>query len=787
MNSHSRTSDSRDVFSQAVARVQAAGPLRTVRTSVARLLIALIGLAAADPARAQIADSARSTPLDTLVVEALRMPTAGRLVPWALTAITEEDTRTGRAGRGLAEALHGVPGLQASDRSNDALGERIVIRGSGARAAFGVRGVRVLIDGIPATLPDGQTDLSRLDMATIGRVEVLRGPASSLYGNASGGVLLISSAEPPAASVAAQVEALTGSDGLLRLHARIAGRPGLAWYDASATHRTLDGFREHAGSEKTFLRIAAGMPVSVGQLDVQATGLTYDAQNPGSLAADVMAQDREQAHAFNVAQRAGESARQALAGVTWRGAAGPGTLELATYGTARVLDNPIPVSIIELTRAAGGLRGVYGLDFEADRSGDDAGAMLILGAELDAQRDDRRNFDNDGGAKGARTLDQLERVQALGLFTHARLPLGTRMDASAGLRFDRFGFDVEDRLTEADPDDSGSRTMHALSPSLALNARLARALHLFANVATSFETPTTTELANRPDGAGGFNPDLEPQRTLSFEAGARAALAAARLELAVWQSRTADALVPFEVSDAPGRQFFHNAGSATHRGVEAALGVEWPRAVQWELAYAWIDARFDDFAVDSVSFAGNRVPGVAPHRIDLGVGSRGERWFAGVEATWSAAVPVDDANSEEADAYGVVDARAEWRLPVGLVGVWLFGGVRNVLDEDYVGSVVVNAFGARYYEPAPGRTVYVGLRAGLGYRSAAARGAALRAPQSHTTTSSSPPKPRPTVSTAPHAWQRVATPLEYDPGSLASGRPCVLTCGSRSPAGAGAR
>ena len=673
----------------------------------------LLGTAGALPVRAQDPDSV--VRLDSLLVEALRLPTAARAAPYSVSVVGVGTTRDARAGTGLAEALHGVPGLQASDRSNDALGERLVIRGFGARAGFGVRGLRVLIDGIPATLPDGQTDISRLDMATIGRVEILRGPAAALYGNAAGGVVRITTAPPPDSPFAPRAEALFGADGMWRAHAAVGGRVAAGgWYDAALTRREIDGYRDHSASEKTVLGARGGVQAMGGELRLQAVGLSYEAQNPGSLATTALAEDREQAHAFNVTQQAGESAGQALAGASWVGSIGPGALELTGYGTVRSLDNPIPVAIIDLDRAAGGLRAVFGTDAEPPTDFGAAGAALVVGAEIDVQRDDRRNFENDGGVRGTRTLDQLETVRSIGSFLHARVPFAGRFDASAGLRYDHFRFAVEDRLTEGDPDDSGARGMSALSPALGLHVLLAPALHLFANVATAFETPTTTELVNRPDGAGGFNPDLEPQRTLSFEAGARGRRGLIDFEVAGYHARVADALLPFEVPGAGGRQFFRNAGSAVHRGIEAALRLSGPGSLSLDAAWTWTDARFDEFTVDGTSFAGNRVPGVAPHRIDLGLAWRSRDWLAAVEASYSDAVPVDDANSAEAEDWTVVDARAEWRLlPADAPDLRLFGGIRNVFDAEYIGSVVVNAFGGRYYEPAPGRSVYLGVRAGL--------------------------------------------------------------------------
>jgi iron complex outermembrane recepter protein len=231
-------------------------------------------------------------------------------------------------------------------------------------------------------------------------------------------------------------------------------------------------------------------------------------------------------------------------------------------------------------------------------------------------------------------------------------------------------------------------------------------------VATVFETPTTTELANRPDGAGGFNPELEPQHARSVEVGARGDLGAqTTYQLAVYRSHIRNALIPFQVPEAQGRDFFRNAGTAVHQGAEAALGVALLPRLSATLAYAYTDAVFDDYTVRGVAFDGNHVPGVAPHRWTGGLNYRREGGlFTGVEGVRVSSIPVDDANTDVSPAYALVNAR------IGHTGVRLgrtelapFVGLNNLLDQEYNAAVTINAFGGRFFEPGPGRSLYFGM------------------------------------------------------------------------------
>jgi iron complex outermembrane recepter protein len=386
-------------------------------------------------------------------------------------------------------------------------------------------------------------------------------------------------------------------------------------------------------------------------------------------------------------------------------------LEVTGYGIHRRIDNPTAATIIDLSRNAGGLRALL----RGDTPGAPLGLRWSAGFDADQQRDDRTNFANQGGERGNVTLDQFERVTNLAGYAHVTMSPAAPLLLLAGVRYDWYRFGVDDRLvTATNPDDSGSRVMDAVSPSVGISYSLGQMLNLYGNVATSFETPTTTELANRPSGAGGFNPELDPQTATSFEAGVKGRLPwRITYDLAAYHTDVRNSLIGFEVPQAQGRQFFRNAGSARHRGVESAVSISPLPLVLLRGSYTYTDAVFQEYTVGGTDMAGNRVPGVSPHRADAVLSyGLGTTAFGALEGRYASEMPVNDRNSAHSPAYWLLDARA------GLQGVRLgrlelepFAGLTNLLDREYNTSVIVNAFGGRFFEPGPGRAFFVGSSA----------------------------------------------------------------------------
>lgn len=696
--------------------------------SVPALLAAAAGLVApCAPAAAQEAPPPDSVvQVAPLTVQVLRTPLAGEALPFAVTGVELQELPVPAGGAFLTDALVALPGLQLQNRHNFAVGERVVVRGFGARAQFGVRGLRAVLDGIPATLPDGQTTLDHVDPAALGRVELLRGPGSAWWGNAAGGVLFMESRDPEPGR-RGRLRTEVGSFGLLETSAVFedgGNAPGDPSTRVGVTGVNWDGYRTdplaqgtYGAADRWIATARHRRRIAGGRLTVAAAALDLDAENPGSLPADSLGDDDRSAWGNNVRQRLGKTVRQGQLGAAWTGAVGGGLEgEGAAWGIARDLRNPIPGTVIEVDRAAGGAR--------AGVSSRQGPVHWALGTEVEIQRDDRRNFGNESGENGALRLDQLETVVGTALFARAGAGIGS-VDVNAALRWDRIRFEADDRFLADGVDDSGGRTLTALNPSLGIRTALVgganprgrgATLDLFASASAFMETPTTTELANRPEGAGGFNPELDPTRGWTVELGLQGTVGARfGWEIVAFNTDLTDELVPFEVPSDPGRTYFRNAAESSHQGVEAVVRAQLPAAVDLRAAWTTVDARFGEGQGEELE--DNRLPGRSPHRFEARLTRDRGPVMAVVDVVWSDAVPVDDANTAEAPAWWRVDLRvgpsaaraAAWRIRP-----WLEIG--NLFDEDYAGSVVVNAFGGRYFEPAPGRSFSLGASLAVGSR-----------------------------------------------------------------------
>ncbi len=685
--------------------------LRSIRSATNVLwigpILGLAGVAAAtDPQPAGDDDSS----LGPVTVTTRRITEDRDKAPAAIGVVQGDDIQGGRQQLGLGESLVRIPGLFPQNQFNFAQDLRLSSRGFGARSSFGIRGLKVYVDGIPATLADGQTQVDSIDPGSIGRIEVMRGPASSLYGPAAGGVIHIATEDAPEDPFLAG-KASFGSYGFQRYQLKAGGRTKSLGSIASLSHLRLDGYRDHSGTHSSILNSRFSWAIDdSSDLSVVLNAVdSPKADDPGGLTREQVRRDRRQASPSNLLFDAGEELDQQKLGLVYRRSFGEKhEISARNYYVLRDLDNRLPFvegGSVELDRffAGGGLQYNYTDTLLGNRT------WLVAGLDVDAQRDDRRRFDNLFGSRGALTLDQDEDVTAYGAYAQTRGQLPWNLELSGGLRYDRVVFQVDDHFL-GDGNQSDRIYFDQLSPAVALVWSPIPELNVYANVSTSFETPTTTELAN-PFGTGGFNPDLDSQTAINYEVGVKGLVPGRlRYDLALFRVEVDDELVPFEQPDQPERSFFRNAGRSTRNGLEASLGVEPLPGLVAELAYTFSDFSYDRYETPAGIFDGNEIPGI-PHNQLFGEISYLHRsgFFAAWDVLYVDDFFADDANTVQSGAYWLSNLRVGHRFRLGRFAITPFAGVNNLFDREYNGNVRINAARERYFEPAPGRNLYGGL------------------------------------------------------------------------------
>ncbi len=651
-----------------------------------------------------------------VTVTATRIPKAISDVPAAVDVVDRDAVQLARQQIGLDESLAQVPGLYMQDRYNFAQDLRISIRGFGARANFGIRGVRIFVDGIPETLPDGQGQVDSIDLGSVERITVLRGSSSALYGNAAGGVILIDTELPPEQTTV-DARLSIGELGFSKHQLKIGGTSGKLGYILNLADLDMDGYRQHSAVESR--SVNGGLRYAIGADSSFRAAFNYTDQpvsdDPGALTADEIDDNRKLAAPAALLFDGGENLEQTRIGFVYDKAFGTRhSLTARNYYVWRTFENTLAFQ-------AGGAvtidRFFVGGGLTYSNHGTLAGRdnQLILGVDVDSQDDDRKRFDNNFGTLGTLTFDQTEKVSSTGFYLQDELSLGDALTVSAGLRHDSVKFDVDDHFL-GNGDDSGQRTLRETSPMVGVLYRVTPAVNLYANVATSFETPTTTELAN-PAG-GGFNPALDPQLATNREIGAKGTIGPHnRYTVAVFDIDVKDELVPFELPSSPGRSFYRNAGKSSRQGLEIGMTSEPIEGLAFSFAYTYSDFTFDEFIDDAGNdFSGNRIPGLPRNVLHAGATwKHASGFFAGLDALRASNRFVDNANLVRDGAYTLANLRLGYAQERGGVRWSVFGGANNLFDETYNANTRINAAFGRYFEPGPTRNVYGGVEVRWAY------------------------------------------------------------------------
>jgi iron complex outermembrane receptor protein len=665
---------------------------------------------------------------DAVVVTATRAPQPSLQVPASVDRIEGDEIREGRPQVNLSESLGRVPGIVVQNRQNYAQDLQISSRGFGARSTFGVRGIRLIADGIPATMPDGQGQAATFALSSAERIEVLRGPFSALYGNASGGVIAIETRDGPQTPTG-EASLLAGSYDTWRAGLLFGGQWGPLNAIGDLSRFDTNGYRDHSAAVRDHLNAKLGYRLNPDtSLTLVANSLRQpQTQDPLGLTRAQVEADPRQADPVAIQFNTRKTVNQdQIGGRVEHRLGGAGRLEATIYGGERFVEQflSIPLATQMGARHSG---GVVNLDRSygggALRYFTELGAVkLSAGVEHELMEERRRGFINDLGVAGALKRDEDNDVTSTDLYVQAEWRLAERWSLHGGARHSRVRFTSEDHFVAGlNGDDSGEREFRATTPVVGVLYRASPRLSVYANLGRGFETPTFAELAYRRPGSGdGLNFELDASRSRHAEVGAKAIVASAvRVNAALFDIVTEDEIVV--ETNTGGRSTFRNAGHTDRRGFE--LGIETVSAGRWRarLAWSYLDATFRESfstvagapAVPVTVAAGSRLPGVPRSQLYGELRYGGDGYYGQLEGLSRSRVAVNDRNSEFADAFtvfnavaGLVQESGRWRLTE-------FVRIDNLADRDYVGSVIVNDGNGRYYEPSPRRNMTVGVQAAL--------------------------------------------------------------------------
>jgi iron complex outermembrane receptor protein len=652
------------------------------------------------PTHAQEIDDSLTVDLEPIEVTAMHSVISSADAPVALSTLSRDLMEiNSSATLSLEDISQQMPGIWVNDRQNYALGERLTIRGVGWRAAFGVRGVQVVLNDMPLTVADGQTMLNIVDPAFIRRAELLRGPAAAYWGNSSGGVLYLSTMLRANAENNFRLKTMAGSYGTQKVEGQFSVSGSNHQVNGYTSYLNTNGFRDYSAAQVFRSGVTGSINItSNSRLQYQAAIINMPkAQHPSALTASGAQNHPTKAVPSFVDAEAGKQLTQQQAGLSYMVETGVGLLAITGYGIYRDLNNPLPFGIITVNRAAGGLRATFDKDWDQ--------LKVKLGIETEFQSDDREEFENTGDARrGALTVNQVEQVWNQAIFSTATYSLG-QFNILGGLRYDRINFSTDANTASQ----SGSRTFQSVSPSLGINYRPGNQ-NIFANISTSFEAPTTTELVNRPGGGNGFNPNLKPEHTVGLETGIRGYISSNALtyDLTFYQLWINDLLFPYQL-EANGPTFYRNQGETRHTGIEAQLGWQIHQDLKLSANTTVTNATFKEVQPDSLK--GNKVPGIAPFRLNGKASWMPGNFLLSLTYKHVGSYMADNMNTAKNDAYNIFDATFSFRKHFSPQGIEVqpFINVNNLFDTRYNGSVTVNAFGGRYFEPAPGRSLQAGV------------------------------------------------------------------------------
>ncbi|EPJ7250656.1 TPA: TonB-dependent receptor [Klebsiella pneumoniae] len=675
-------------------------------------------------AAAQAADE------QTMVVTAAPTTVSELDTPAAVSVVNGDEMRQAAPRVNLSESLGAVPGLQVQNRQNYAQDLQLSIRGFGSRSTYGVRGLRIYVDGIPATMPDGQGQTSNIDIGSVDTIEVLRGPFSALYGNSSGGVINVTSqtgTQPPTV----EASSYYGSFGTWHYGMKATGavgdgsHAGDVDYTVSTNRFTTHGYRDHSGARKNLANARLGVRINdVSKLTLLLNSVDIKANDAGGLTADEWRDNPRQSprgDQYNTRK----NTRQTQAGLRYeRQLSAQDDLSVMMYAGERETTQfqSIPRAPQLKPSHAGGVidltRHYQGIDTRLTHRGELlVPVTLTAGLDYENMSERRKGYENfvmvngapQYGEQGALRRNERNLMWNVDPYLQTQWQLTDKLSLDAGVRYSSVWFDSNDYyITPGNGDDSGDASYHKWLPAGSLKYALTDAWNVYLSAGRGFETPTINELSYRSDNQSGLNFGLKPSTNDTVEIGSKTRIGNGLFTAALFQTNTDNEIVVD--SSSGGRTSYKNAGKTRRQGMELGLDQQFGESWRLKAAWTWLDATYRTNVYDDASCNGNRIPGIARNMGYASFGYQPEQgWYAGSDIRYMSDIMANDENTAKAPSWTVVGLTTGYKWSYGRMDMDLFGRIDNLFDREYVGSVIVNESNGRYYEPAPGRNYGIGL------------------------------------------------------------------------------
>ena len=675
-------------------------------------------------AAAQTADE------QTMVVTAAPTTVSELDTPAAVSVVNGDEMRQAAPRVNLSESLGAVPGLQVQNRQNYAQDLQLSIRGFGSRSTYGVRGLRIYVDGIPATMPDGQGQTSNIDIGSVDTIEVLRGPFSALYGNSSGGVINVTSqtgTQPPTV----EASSYYGSFGTWHYGMKATGavgdgsHAGDVDYTVSTNRFTTHGYRDHSGARKNLANARLGVRINdVSKLTLLLNSVDIKANDAGGLTADEWRDNPRQSprgDQYNTRK----NTRQTQAGLRYeRQLSAQDDLSVMMYAGERETTQfqSIPRAPQLKPSHAGGVidltRHYQGIDTRLTHRGELlVPVTLTAGLDYENMSERRKGYENfvmvngapQYGEQGALRRNERNLMWNVDPYLQTQWQLTDKLSLDAGVRYSSVWFDSNDYyITPGNGDDSGDASYHKWLPAGSLKYALTDAWNVYLSAGRGFETPTINELSYRSDNQSGLNFGLKPSTNDTVEIGSKTRIGNGLFTAALFQTNTDNEIVVD--SSSGGRTSYKKAGKTRRQGMELGLDQQFGESWRLKAAWTWLDATYRTNVCDDASCNGNRIPGIARNMGYASFGYQPEQgWYAGSDIRYMSDIMANDENTAKAPSWTVVGLTTGYKWSYGRMDMDLFGRIDNLFDREYVGSVIVNESNGRYYEPAPGRNYGIGL------------------------------------------------------------------------------